>query len=200
MIFCFAIRLALIASKLCEVLETGFTFVSEVTLLHKIINLIWMRLHVAQYTLPSLAFLLSLVNVGNAACREDVVSIRGDFGEARFTIEIADDPNERAVGLMNRIEMATSAGMLFVYPKPQSISFWMKNTLIELDMIFVDPTGVVQYVHHRARPLDETSIVGGSGLSHVLEINGGVSKLLGIGVGDQLQHSSFNQTEAYWPC
>lgn len=147
-----------------------------------------------------LIFSLGLTTASWAQCRDDTVWIRGDFGKARFAVEIADDPQERATGLMHRTEMATSAGMLFVFPKPQSISFWMRNTLIELDLIFVDPAGVVRHIHHRAKPLDETSIPGGSGLTHVLEINGGLSRMLGIEVGDQLQHPSFDQSGASWPC
>ncbi|WP_415922781.1 DUF192 domain-containing protein [Tateyamaria sp. SN6-1] len=135
-----------------------------------------------------------------AACSDDTVWVRGDFGQARFNVEIADDAQERAIGLMNRPEMATSAGMLFVYPVPQSLSFWMRNTLIELDMLFVDAAGVVRNIHHRAQPLDETSIFGGDNLTHVLEINGGLAKRLGIDVGDVLRHPSFVPETAAWPC
>jgi hypothetical protein len=135
-----------------------------------------------------------------AACTDQTVWIRGDFGTARFAVEIADDARERAQGLMHRTEMASSAGMLFVYPAPQRLSFWMRNTLISLDMIFVDVTGVVRHIHHRAEPLNETPITGGDGLTHVLEVNGGMAELLGLDVGDQLQHPSFDQTSAAWPC
>lgn len=135
-----------------------------------------------------------------AACSDDTVWIRGDFGQARFAVEIADDPQERALGLMHRTEMASSAGMLFVYQRPQALAFWMRNTLISLDMIFVDPTGQVKHIHRRAEPLSETSIPGGDGLTHVLEINGGMSDLLGLDVGSQLRHPSFDQGIAAWPC
>lgn len=135
-----------------------------------------------------------------AACRDDTVWIRGDFGEARFSVEIADDDGERAIGLMHRRSMAASAGMLFVYPRPQRLSFWMRDTLIELDMLFVDETGVIQNIHHRAVPLDETSIFGGDNLTHVLEINGGLAQMLGLAVGDQLRHPSFANSDAAWPC
>ncbi|MFK7745415.1 MAG: DUF192 domain-containing protein [Roseobacter sp.] len=134
------------------------------------------------------------------SCAQDTVYLKGDWGQARFSIEIADDPDERATGLMHRTEMASAAGMLFVYPRPQTMSFWMRNTLIELDLIFVDQRGVVQHIHHRAQPLDETPILGGKGLTHVLEINGGMSARLGIEVGSVLQHPSFSQAEAAWPC
>ncbi len=135
-----------------------------------------------------------------AECRTDTVWIRGDFGQARFAVEIADDPEERATGLMNRPSMPTSSGMLFVYPFPQSLSFWMRNTLIELDMLFVDAGGTVRHIHRRAQPLDETPIRGGTGLTHVLEINGGLSDQLGIGVGAQLRHPSFEKGDAVWAC
>ncbi|MEE4189711.1 MAG: DUF192 domain-containing protein [Roseobacter sp.] len=134
------------------------------------------------------------------ACSEGAVFLKGDWGQVRFTVEIADDSDERAQGLMHRTEMAAFAGMLFVYPEPQTLSFWMRNTLIELDMIFIDPQGVVRHVHHRAQPLDETPILGGRGLTHVLEINGGKAERLGIAVGDTIRHPSFAQDTAAWPC
>ncbi|MEL6122062.1 MAG: DUF192 domain-containing protein, partial [Pseudomonadota bacterium] len=96
--------------------------------------------------------------------------------------------------------MPLSAGMLFIYPAPQPLSFWMRNTLIELDMLFVGPTGTIRNIHHRAQPLDETPIQGGTGLTHVLEINGGLARQMGLSVGDQLRHPSFAQTAAAWPC
>jgi len=146
------------------------------------------------------ALLLFLASAAWAQCAEDTVWIRGDFGTARFSVEIADDEQERATGLMNRPSMATSAGMLFVYERPRSLSFWMRNTLIELDMLFVDETGVIRNIQERAQPLDETPIFGGDDLTHVLEINGGLARMLGIDVGDQLRHPSFAQADAAWPC
>lgn len=146
---------------------------------------------------------LALVLVQSAAaqsCEPGAVYLKGDGGQARFSVEIADDEAERAQGLMHRTDLARSAGMLFVYPEPQSLSFWMRNTLIELDMIFIDAQGVVQHIHHRAQPLDETPILGGRDLTHVLEVNGGLAELYGIDVGSVLQHPSFQQESAAWPC
>ncbi|MEM6339586.1 MAG: DUF192 domain-containing protein [Pseudomonadota bacterium] len=134
------------------------------------------------------------------ACSLNVVHIRGDFGQARFNVELADDDAERAQGLMFREEMARSSGMLFIYEHPQRLSFWMRNTLIELDMLFIDPTGVVRHIHHRAKPLDETPITGGDGLMAVLEVNGGLAKALGISVGSQLRHPAFEKGPAAWAC
>ena len=134
------------------------------------------------------------------ACQNDSIVLRGDWGQVRFSIEIADDPSERALGLMNRPYMPISSGMLFVFEQPQPISFWMRNTLISLDMLFMDAAGVVQHIHHRAVPLDETSIYGGENLTSVLEINGGLAKQLGIEVGSQVRHPSYARQHAAWPC
>ncbi|MGB7243092.1 MAG: DUF192 domain-containing protein [Sulfitobacter sp.] len=133
-------------------------------------------------------------------CSSDTVFLKGDWGQARFSVEIADDAAERAQGLMHREGLASSSGMLFIYEQPQRMSFWMRNTLIELDLLFIDPAGVVQHIHHRARPLDETPILGGDGLISVLEINGGLAKRMGIGVGTVVRHPSFSNAAAAWPC
>ncbi len=146
------------------------------------------------------ALLLAASAAVAQSCSDTAVYLKGDWGQARFAVEIADDAAERAEGLMHRTELPTFSGMLFVYPHPQSLSFWMRNTLIELDMIFIDPQGVVHHVHHRAQPLDETPVLGGRGLTHVLEVNGGVAEQLGIGVGDVIRHPSFAQENAAWPC
>jgi len=142
-----------------------------------------------------------LSSVAQAAdCDATSIELRGDWGRARFNIEVADDSRERAVGLMNRESMAQNAGMLFIYPAPQSVAFWMKNTLIPLDMIFADETGLVKTVHANAVPLDTTPIPGGDGIRFVLEINGGMSALLGIAPGSQMKFPRIDQKTAAWPC
>ncbi|MBM7067637.1 DUF192 domain-containing protein [Actibacterium sp. 188UL27-1] len=133
------------------------------------------------------------------ACDPGEVALRGDWGRAQFRVEIADDDAERAEGLMFRESMARSAGMLFLYDRPQPVAFWMKNTLISLDMIFVDPTGTVQHVHENAVPGDLTGIPGGDNIIAVLEINGGLSDIYGIEAGSQMQHPFFGD-DAVWPC
>ena len=135
-----------------------------------------------------------------AACSEGQVELRGDWGEARFRVEVADDASERGQGLMHRTEMATSAGMLFVYPAPQRAVFWMRNTLIPLDMIFADQTGTVTHVHENAVPLDETNIDGGEGVQFVLEINGGLAGPMGIAPGTELRHPAIAAPQAAWSC
>ena len=135
-----------------------------------------------------------------AACAPDTLELRGASGNQRFTVEVADDPTEQAQGLMFREKMAASKGMLFVFPKPKHAQFWMKNTLIPLDMIFADAKGVVTRVQANAVPKDLTPIDGGSDVAFVLEINGGLAKRMGIGVGSELRHPAVEQSGASWPC
>lgn len=136
----------------------------------------------------------------NAACTETSVELRNGEAVARFNIELADTDSERGVGLMNREKLAASAGMLFVYESPRHASFWMKNTLIPLDMIFVDSTGLVKLVHPMAKPLDKTPIDGGENVAFVLEINGGLAKRLGIAAGSAMRNPVIDQATAVWPC
>ena len=150
--------------------------------------------------LAVLALVLASPGLALAACSPDVVELKGPRGVARFTVEVADTDAERSRGLMFREKMAASAGMLFVYDRPGRAVFWMKNTLIPLDMIFADAAGTVQRVHSNAVPHDETPIDGGDGILAVLEINGGLARRLGIGPGTVMRHPAFVQGTAAWPC
>jgi len=133
-------------------------------------------------------------------CTENRVELRGPWGQAQFSVEIADSPEERAKGLMFRKSMPRSAGMLFRYESPQPASFWMKNTLIPLDMLFADETGRVRHIHAGAVPHDTTPIPGGAGILLVLEINGGLAKLMRISEGSELRTPLLDQGKALWPC
>ncbi|WP_197917973.1 DUF192 domain-containing protein [Thiosulfatihalobacter marinus] len=133
-------------------------------------------------------------------CAPGALFIRGDWGQARFSVEVADTEAERARGLMNRPSMASSAGMLFVYQRTGRVAFWMRNTLIPLDMLFADERGVVTRIHSNAIPLDETPIPGGDAIRYVVEINGGLARAMGITEGSQLHHPALEQDRAAWPC
>ena len=134
-----------------------------------------------------------------AQCADDKVTVSGDWGQASFTVEVADDFEERGRGLMFVEQMPMLSGMLFVYDGPQAVSFWMKNTLIPLDMIFTAPDGEILSIHENAVPGDTTPIPGGDGVQMVLEINGGLASRLGMEVGDVMQHPSFG-ADAIMPC
>ncbi len=140
------------------------------------------------------------VRADEGLCAPDRLDLRGDWGQAQFSVELADDARSRSRGLMQRESLGASEGMLFLYPKAGSPSFWMKNTLIPLDMIFVTPEGVVQHVHENAIPYDLTPINGGDGIIAVLEIRGGMARLLGLTPGSELRHPGFDAEIAAWPC
>ncbi len=135
-----------------------------------------------------------------AVCSQTAAEFRWDGGSARFAVEIADDEAERSRGLMYREDLSTSAGMLFIYEQPQNVSFWMKNTLIPLDMIFIGADGRVNDIHANAVPGDLTPIPGPPDTLMVLEINGGLAGRLGLGEGAELRHPALDAKTALWPC
>nr|WP_325248760.1 DUF192 domain-containing protein [Amylibacter sp.] len=131
---------------------------------------------------------------------DHVVDLRWDGGSARINVEIADDFEERARGLMFRESLPRYDGMLFIYEWPLSVAFWMKNTLIPLDMVFLDEHGVVQSIHENAVPGSLESIPGGDEILAVLEVNGGLTRKLGLPVGAEMRHSAFAKTDPSWAC
>ena len=133
----------------------------------------------------ALVVLALLAACSNAESRLVLHTAKGDFA---FNVEIADDGAERAKGLMFRDHLAADAGMLFDYGQEQEASFWMQNTLIPLDMIFIGADGIVRTIHVNARPLDTTSIPSGVPIRFVLEIPGGRSTEIGLAVGDKMDH------------
>lgn len=135
-----------------------------------------------------------------AACAPARLDLRWEGGQESFAVEVADDGEERARGLMFRSELAPASGMLFVYDTPRQPAFWMKNTLIPLDMIFADGTGTVTRVQANAVPGDLTPVDGGPGVQFVLEINGGLAAKLGLAPGAQLRHPAIPAERAAWPC
>jgi hypothetical protein len=157
-------------------------------------------LRLSGLTAAVIAVLCAMPGGAAASCSDDLLEMRGDFGSVRFRVAIADTPQERAQGLMHVPEMPRMSGMLFVYERPQSVSFWMENTLIPLDMIFADETGLVRRIHENAVPMDRTPIPGGDDIQYVLEINGGMAATLGLSEGDQMRHPAIVQDIAAWPC
>lgn len=140
-------------------------------------------------------------------CREDRVLVAQSSGRAlSFEVEIADTPTSRAQGLMYRRSLAAGTGMLFIYESPQIVSFWMRNTFIPLDIIFIDARGVIRHIHPDARPLDETPIPGalvGDPAPErlmVLEIGGGEAARLGLAKGQAIAHPRLASATAAVPC
>ena len=105
----------------------------------------------------------------------------------RFTVEVAATPEQQTMGLMNRSSMAADRGMIFPFPEPRPASFWMKNTLIPLDIIFVRTDGTIANIAANAVPLSEEPMSSEGIVGSVLELNGGQSAELGIGPGDKVE-------------
>ena len=106
----------------------------------------------------------------------------------------AETPRTRAQGLMFVASLRPEQAMIFVYEPAQHVSMWMKNTLIPLDMLFVDEGGCVVRVHERARPGDLTSIESGEPVVLVVELAGGTAATLGLSRGDRVV-----RPDAGWP-
>ena len=122
---------------------------------------------------------------------KDTLTIETASGAShKFDIELAVTPEQMAQGLMYRRQMAADAGMLFIYPAPEPAAFWMKNTLIPLDMLFIAPDGHILNIAERTIPLSETPIPSAGPIKAVLELNGGTVSRLGIKPGDRVRHKS----------
>jgi uncharacterized membrane protein (UPF0127 family) len=112
--------------------------------------------------------------------------------ELKFDVELALNDAERSRGLMFREKLGPYEGMLFDFYREAPVSFWMKNTLIPLDMIFIAADGTIRHIHANAVPKSEESVPsGGHAVRGVLEINGGSARLLGIKPGDVVKHKIF---------
>ncbi len=125
------------------------------------------------------------------SARLDTVEILTSRGRAKFTVELAVTPAEQQRGLMFRTALAPDRGMLFPYNPPQVAAFWMKNTLIPLDIIYIAPDGRVLSIARNAVPHDETPIPSGGVIGGVLEIPGGRAAQLGVLPGDRVLNKIF---------
>jgi uncharacterized membrane protein (UPF0127 family) len=137
-------------------------------------------------------FILAIAILGCA--RGPCVTIVAPDGKTRaiVSVEIADTPSEREVGLMYRKSLDAGTGMLFVFASPSDLKFWMRNTEIPLDMIFADASGRVVGIVANAEPYSDKEI-GVDGLSqYVLEVNGGFAAQNSITRGDRLDFSGFS--------
>ncbi len=111
-----------------------------------------------------------------------------------FDVEIAKTTEDQKKGLMNRDSLKPNTGMLFVFDPPTKPVFWMKDTKIRLDMIYMGEDGIVTGIHENATPFDETQIFPPEVKSKaVLEITGGDAKKLGISKGDKVIHTIFKK-------
>jgi len=114
-----------------------------------------------------------------------------DKGSQRFSVEVATTQQQQEQGLMFRQSLPADAGMLFDFGTTQPAAFWMKNTLIPLDMLFIAADGHIADIHERAVPLSEATIYSKVPVRAVLGLNGGTVSRLGIHLGDVVHSAIF---------
>ena len=117
----------------------------------------------------------------------EIVTARG---RTRFLVEMAENDRTREIGMMCRTALALNRGMLFDFKTPRDVAFWMHNTLIPLDMVFIGADGLVFSIA-TARPRDDTAIPAGGPVRAVLEIPAGRARELGVLPGDRVLHRIF---------
>ncbi|MFC6656249.1 DUF192 domain-containing protein [Roseibium salinum] len=119
--------------------------------------------------------------------------IRSAEQEHRFVAEIAATSEQRARGLMFREEMAADHGMLFIFEGESNRSFWMKNTPLPLDIIYIDAAGRIVSIAADTTPFSEAVIPSGAPARFVLELNAGTAEKIGIERGDQVSSPSMSE-------
>lgn len=131
-----------------------------------------------------------------AACSDEGhLTLHTASGDHVFSVQVVDTPETRAKGLMFVQDLANDAGMLFDFKQEQQVSFWMQNTFIPLDMVFIDAGGVVKTVHANARPHDTTGIPSEVPVQYVLEIPGGQAAAIDLKPGDTMSHERVGKTK-----
>lgn len=154
--------------------------------------------------------LMALLMAGVVACKDDRAQASSATGIDRlavetpgglraFQVELAITPQQMQKGLMYREQMDENAGMLFYFGDEAERGFFMRNTLIPLDMLFIRKDGTIHSIHENAVPHDETTIYSQGPVAAVLEINGGLSKQLGIAPGQTVRHTFFGNALAQSP-
>jgi uncharacterized membrane protein (UPF0127 family) len=136
--------------------------------------------------------LLSLLPPAGAAAQDlQPLEIASKSGVHVFGVEMAVTPEQQAKGLMFRRELPEKQGMLFDFHREQPTAFWMKNTYIPLDMIFIRADGRILRIAENTKPLSEDMVPSGGPVRAVLEVIGGTAKKLGIAPGDRVKHPIF---------
>ncbi len=124
---------------------------------------------------------------------EDMVVLKsGSNAQIKLSVEVADTPYALQRGMMFRTEVKPNTGMIFVFPDYTERWFWMKNTLVPLDMLFIDDTGMIVTIHPNAVPHDETPVKSVVPAKYVLEIGGGEAARHGFAVGDKIIFRGLN--------
>lgn len=136
--------------------------------------------------------ILTLLAWPAAAADQNTLEIVSKTGVHVFAVEVVANDADRAKGLMFRKELPEGRGMLFDFQRDQELGFWMKNTYIPLDMIFITGNGLIHRIAENTEPLSERIIPSGGPVRGVLEVIGGTARKLGIAPGDRVAHPIFS--------
>ena len=143
----------------------------------------------------------SLITSAHARMAVEPLTITrsGDGDVLAFQVEVARTDQEKTVGLMFRRSLADNAGMLFPYGPARTITMWMRNTYIPLDMLFITADGRIARIEANTEPLSERIIDSGLPVSAVLELAGGAAERLGVKAGDKVNHPFFGADKSAKP-
>lgn len=142
------------------------------------------------------AMVAATVSAGAFVVSSEPLVVETAGGRVTFKVELALTPAQRATGLMDRTSMALDHGMLFVFEETRTVSMWMKNTVLALDMVFIDATGKVAGIAANTKPFSESIIISPGPVKYVLELNAGVAAEKGIAAGDRVSHPAMQSAAA----
>ena len=132
--------------------------------------------------------------------QKNIIFVKTKFSNTQFVVELAKTPEQRQKGLMGRSSLKAQSGMLFLYESPRHVSFWMKNTLIGLDVIFLSSNGKILKIYHNAKPESLEIMSAGENVAAVLEINGNLAKTIKLEIGDCVKHAFFEYNNENESC
>ena len=144
----------------------------------------------------ALFFMLALPALAQSVVKfdkEQLVIQTASGQKYNFTVEIADTNEQRQRGLMYRKEMAADAGMIFDFGTSRRVQMWMENTVLPLDMLFIDRAGIVRGIKQNAVPYSRDIIDSVTEVKYVLELNAGATAKLGIKPGDRVVSPSITK-------
>jgi uncharacterized membrane protein (UPF0127 family) len=143
------------------------------------------------WTWVAFIFIVLLAASPVRAAPQQTLEIASKSGVHVFAVEIADTEAAREKGLMFRKELPEGQGMLFDFHRDQDVAFWMKNTYIALDLIFIQGDGRILHIAENTEPLSTRTIPSGGPVRAVLEVIGGTAEKLGIAPGDRVGYPAF---------
>ncbi|MEL7429709.1 MAG: DUF192 domain-containing protein [Pseudomonadota bacterium] len=123
--------------------------------------------------------------------KREPLTIETSAGAFSFLVEIADTTEKRSQGLMFREVMRHDHGMLFDFKETRPVAMWMANTILPLDMVFINPDGTVRRIERNTKPFSRDIVTSGGPVSHVLELNAGTALQINLKEGDRIFHRFF---------